>query len=113
MAGGALSFCQSQLTAKKQMSDSDKRITCDTHGAADATFLCQHLAGGERLGFYIGYDSDNPDALYPDAWCGGCDKVRQAEGGWNDKSEKFAGIKLLCAHCYEAARDRNWLQNDA
>ena len=94
------------------MSDSEKKVECDIHGTADATFVCQHLVGGENLGFNLGYDPENPDELYPDAWCDECESVLEAEGEWNDKSEEFADIKLLCSHCYEDTREKNWLEND-
>ena len=42
------------------------------------------------------------------AWCRACDQVRIREGGdWNEVSEAFAKITLICHHCYEAARARN------
>ena len=94
------------------MSDSDKKVECGIHGTATATFVCQHLAKGEKHGFYWSYDPDNPDDLYPDAWCDECNKVLDEEGEWNDKSEEFASIKLLCSHCYEEIRERNWIQDD-
>ena len=95
------------------MSDSDKTIECGTHGATHCTFVCQHLvANSEKLGFNLGYDPENPDDLCPDAWCDQCEAVLNAEGEWNDKSEAFADIKLMCTHCYESARERNWLQDD-
>lgn len=94
------------------MSDSENKVECNTHGTTDATFLCRHLVEGENLGFNIGYDPENPDALCPDAWCDECEKVLDAEGAWNENSEKFADIKLLCSHCYEQIRERNWIQDD-
>ncbi|MCW8987136.1 MAG: hypothetical protein OQK75_05630 [Gammaproteobacteria bacterium] len=94
------------------MSDSDNKIECEAHGSADITFVCQHLVGGEHLGFNLGYDPEEPDELYPAAWCDECERVLEEEGEWNDKSEAFADIKLLCAHCYEDTRERNWLQDD-
>jgi hypothetical protein len=33
--------------------------------------------------------------------------VRVRCGGWDDESEAFAGITLICDLCYEAARVRN------
>lgn len=94
------------------MSDSDTKVECGKHGATTATYVCQHLVKGEKLGFNQGYDPDNPDDLYPDAWCDECNKVLEDEGEWNDKSEGFAGIKLLCSHCYEETRERNWHQDN-
>lgn len=94
------------------MSDSNNKVECSAHGTTDATFLCQHLVEGERLGFNLGYDPEDPDDLCPDAWCDECEKVVDAEGEWNDNSEKFANIKLVCSSCYEDIRERNWLQDD-
>lgn len=94
------------------MSDSDNQIECRTHGKTNSTFLCRHLVEGEKKGFNLGYDPENPDDLHPDAWCDECESILEAEGEWNDKSEKFADIKLLCASCYEDIRERNWLQDD-
>lgn len=94
------------------MSDSDKNVECAAHGATQATYLCKHLLDGKNLGFNSGYDPDYPDDLWPDAWCNECDKILDEEGEWNDKSEKFADIKLLCCQCYEEARARNWIQDD-
>lgn len=94
------------------MSDTDNRVSCDTHGKANGTFLCKHLLGSENLGFNLGYDPDYPDELCPDAWCDKCEEILDAEGEWNEKSEAFADIKLLCEYCYEDIRDRNWVQDD-
>lgn len=94
------------------MRDSDNKIECNIHGTTNATFVCQHLVGGENLGFNIGYDPDNPDDLCPDSWCNKCQEILDSEGGWNDKSEEFADIKVLCASCYEGTRSKNWLENN-
>ena len=94
------------------MSDSADRVDCDKHGRHAATYVCHHLLGGDGLGFHYGYDPDEPDALYPDAWCGACDAVLEEEGEWNERSEAFADIRLLCAKCYVETRARNWIQDD-
>ncbi len=94
------------------MSESDNKVECKTHGSAGATFICQHLIGGENLGFNLGYDPETPDELHPDAWCDECEKILDSEGEWNDKSEEFADIKIVCSHCYENIRERNWVQDD-
>jgi len=94
------------------MSDSDNKVECGTHGTTNATFLCKHLIEGEKLGFNLGVAPENQDELCPDAWCDECEKVLDAEGEWNDASEKFAGIKVVCSCCYEGIRERNWIQND-
>lgn len=95
------------------MSAEDKRrVICDTHGETVPTFVCKHLVGGSELGFYSAYDEDDeePDE-YPNAWCAACEAARIREGGesgdWNEASEAFAGVTLVCAGCYVAARERN------
>lgn len=87
------------------MSDSE-RVTCGTHGDTPATFACRHLTSGVACGYHC--SADDPTDKWPDAWCDLCEEAFQAEGGeWNDVSEKVADIKLMCAHCYDAARARN------
>jgi hypothetical protein len=88
------------------MGDAGNHVQCGTHGPATATFVCQHLVSGSGLGFFC---ADDPEAPHPDAWCGQCEEVRIREGGeWNDASEALAKVTLICHHCYEAARERNW-----
>lgn len=42
------------------------------------------------------------------AWCSACDEVLLKEGGeWNDKSEAFAGVSILCEGCFETIRAKN------
>jgi hypothetical protein len=87
------------------MADAKEQIHCKKHGLATGTFVCQHLPRGVGLGFF---SADDPGEPYPDAWCGQCEEVRIREGGdWNDTSEAFARITLICHHCYEAAKERN------
>ena len=94
------------------MSDSRHEVRCPTHGARDATFVCQHLPSGSGVGFHQEPDPDDPDALWPDAWCDACETMRVAEGEWNERSKTFAGIRVLCAGCYQTTRARNWKQDD-
>jgi hypothetical protein len=94
------------------MSESESRVECLTHGSSSATFVCQHLVAGEKLGFNVAYDPEFPDEIYPDAWCNECDKILESQGEWNDISEKFSAIKLVCCRCYENLRERNWNQSD-
>ena len=89
------------------MSDKDVTVQCAQHGKTSATFLCQHVAFGSGQGFVTG--TDDPDDAWPDAWCNECDNRLMANGGeWNDEIEALAQVTLLCAGCYEAARERNW-----
>lgn len=93
------------------MSDEGK-VECEVHGEASATFICHHLADGIRQGFNMGFDPDDPDARYPDAWCDKCEEVYQQAGEWNDTSEGFADIRMVCSGCYQEIRERNWIQDD-
>lgn len=87
------------------MSDS-KLVTCGAHGDTPSTFACRHLTRGVACGYHASVD--DPADKWPDAWCDLCEQAFQAAGGeWNDESEKVADIKLMCTHCYEAARARN------
>ena len=90
------------------MSESHREIECKEHGKREATFVCQHLPKGEGLGFHQGFTDDDPNALFPDAWCDCCEAVRQSEGGWNARSESAAAISVLCSACYLKRRLLNW-----
>ena len=92
------------------MTDTENKVQCDEHGPCEAAFVCQHLAQGEGLGFHVGYSEDEPDELFPDAWCDACDDVLEKEGEWNDTAEAYADIKLVCSSCYADIRERNWTQ---
>ena len=94
------------------MSDDSDKVECGTHGRASATFICQHLRRGENLGFHMGFDPDHQDDLYPDAWCDKCDEILEEEGEWNDTSEAFAKIKMVCSGCYQDIREKNWSQDN-
>jgi len=41
------------------------------------------------------------------AWCDECEKVRMKFNGWNEDSEKFAQIKLVCENCYFELKEFN------
>ena len=82
-----------------------KRVHCKEHGIQQATFVCRHiiqtLRDGKPRGFWT---SDIPGNPRPDAWCAECEAKVQACGGeWNDESEAFAGVSLLCGGCYDRA----------
>lgn len=94
------------------MSDSELKVECGTHGERVATFLCKHLVESDGRGFNVGYDPENPNDVFPDAWCNECEAVLEREGEWNDTSEKFADIKMLCSSCYQDIRKKNWIQDE-
>jgi len=93
------------------MGDDDNKVECGIHGRRSIAFICQHLSNGEGLGFNTGYDPENPDALYPDAWCDKCDEVLDKEGEWNDASVAYSDIKMVCTGCYRNIREKNWVQD--
>lgn len=93
------------------MANKEYRVECSTHGTSPGTFVCQHLKTGENLGFHLGYDPDNPDSLYPDAWCDECEQVLEREGEWTDVAADYANIQLVCSHCYMTIRQKNWCQD--
>jgi hypothetical protein len=91
------------------MEDEERYVECSVHGTQQATFVCQHLVHSLRTGEYVGFccaeSGGNPR---PDAWCDECEKAVQAtDGEWNNESEAFAGIKLLCGACYDRVKHIN------
>src|SRR5690242_14836918 len=91
------------------MPPNDRTVHCGQHGDRCPTFVCKHLVRGSSLGFFM----PNREPVSPDesderaAWCADCERVRQEQGGWNDVSEAFAGVTMICDLCFEAARARN------
>jgi len=88
------------------MSEKDsKTVECALHGEERAAYVCRHLDLHEPVGFVEGHDPDEPDVELFQAWCAACDEVLVREGEWNDRSEAFAGIRLVCRACYREIRD--------
>lgn len=88
-----------------------KTVDCGSHGYSRPAFVCQHLNLESPKGFeeafetYLGMELDEEDDFQ--AWCSECEKVRIEYNGWNEESEKFAGIKLICENCYFELKDFN------
>ena len=85
------------------------KVECAKHGPQEATYVCSHLADSLKSSIPLGfYYASEPRG---DAWCRACEAVRIAEGGesgdWNDRSEAFAKIKLLCGLCYDKIKRLN------
>ena len=92
------------------MGDAEQYVECCTHGKQQATFVCQHivqsLKDGEPRGFWSAAHKSGDER--PDSWCSACeDKVNSTGGEWNDESEAFAGVTLLCGACYDRAKEMN------
>lgn len=92
------------------MGSSDRRriVECVTHGATAPAYVCSHLLDGLRIGHIrsIGFfeGEAEPDSEDSCGWCQACEDVRVAEGGWNDQSEGYARIRLICSECFEDIR---------
>lgn len=82
-------------------------MECARHGQQRPAFMCQHLLDGERLGFFQPDDPPTADEPWEQAWCEACELIRMRAGGWNDESESFAAVKLVCHGCFQLARARN------
>jgi hypothetical protein len=83
-------------------------VNCGIHGPQPFSFVCTHIAHGllgETSPGFI-YTPD-PNEDYPVAWCEGCEMVFSAmSDNWITEFEKQqADYKLLCALCYQEARD--------
>jgi hypothetical protein len=90
------------------MSQSFGPVECSEHGPQEATFVCRHVVGSLRDRQPVGFWTSDREVPRPDAWCSACQKVVQAAGGeWDDDSEAFAGVTLLCGACYDEARRLN------
>ena len=83
-------------------STSSTEFHCDTHGPAEATYLCAHLLQQPVQTWYC--DAPTPDQPHPDAWCAACERLFQQEGEWNERNEGGLDIRAVCHHCYEDAR---------
>ena len=85
---------------------SDK-VICDSHGEAEITFVCGHLADGLAG---VGFNRDQPteEEPFPDAFCDSCDLILQKHhDDWTEEVENLIGLQLLCSRCYEMCRIRN------
>jgi hypothetical protein len=73
-------------------------------------YVCQHLNLQTPVGFCEPLASD-PSTTYANdelnAWCDACDEVLSKVGEWNDESERFAQIKLVCDVCYFDMKELN------
>ena len=82
-------------------------MECERHGMHRPAFICKHLQFGERIGFNQPGGPFDPEWPFQNAWCDACDEVLLREGEWNDISEGFAQVMLICEGCFEEIRGRN------
>lgn len=83
-------------------------VSCETHGRRPLALVCTHLFEGEKRGFHCAEDPQN--LVCPDAWCSACDRLVRQAGEWTEETVAQMDIKLVCDLCYEALRERNWLE---
>ncbi len=91
------------------MEDEAQYVECCEHGKQQATYVCQHVVQSlvEKTPRGFWWSTENPDNPRPDAWCTECEELVNRVGEWNDETEEFAGVKLLCGACYDRAKEMN------
>jgi hypothetical protein len=107
--GAGKTTVKDRRVEERSMKKEVNTVDCEQHGQQPETFVCQHvvqsLYTNKRVGFRWADDPENPR---PDAWCTACNELLSEAGGeWNDRTESFAGVKLLCGACYDRAREIN------
>src|SRR5690554_7514532 len=85
------------------------QVDCPKHGKQDETFVCQHIVQGLREGRPYGFFYPaSSDEKRPNAWCTVCNElVAEENGEWTDQILEVAQVKLLCALCYDRAKEMN------
>lgn len=91
------------------MDEENKMVECNEHGVQQATFVCQHVIQSLRDNIPRGFWSaeESPENPRPDSWCTECEELVNSVGEWNDETEAFAGVTLLCGACYDRAKEMN------
>jgi hypothetical protein len=104
-----INFVDEQSSDVRMMKQ--KNMDCCSHGYSRSAFVCQHLDLKTPKGFneafdtYKGMNLEEDDDLQ--AWCNECEEMRIEYDGWNEESEKFAGITLICENCYFELKEFN------
>lgn len=76
------------------------KAECSIHGAQRAAYVCQHLNVPAEETRDRGFIAVRDDQGCINAWCDTCEAYLVANGDeWNDKTEAFASIRLLCESC--------------
>jgi hypothetical protein len=84
-------------------------MDCPIHGEQPETFVCQHVVQTLRDGVPRGFFwANNTNETRPDAWCSDCNsRVATSAGEWTPEAEALAGVRLICAACYDRAKAIN------
>lgn len=83
-------------------------VECATHGRALAAYVCHHLVGSLRDETTPGVSWLRDSDGNVNAWCDECDENLNRHGGeWNDETEGFAKISLICEGCFDRLTQMN------
>ena len=83
-------------------------VECAQHGATRPSFVCQHLLQSLKTGESCEVNWTRDEDNQVNAWCDQCDDYLLANGNeWNDKTEAFASIKLICEDCFGTLKTTN------
>lgn len=93
-----------------------KTVDCGIHGYRRPAFICQHINLKKITGFEESFETTKGMELFEDedfgAWCDDCEKIRIKYNGWNEMSEEFSKIKLVCEECYFDMKEFNLKKAD-
>ena len=89
------------------------RVNCHCHGESDYGLVCIHLDeqkdDASPLKYYWG-ESEPTDASRSEVenvWCEACDEILISENEWNEVSEGYADIQVVCLACLAEIKSRN------
>lgn len=90
---------------------SEKFVECYSHGNSEPAFICHHFLEEEKVGWNepeeYSYEEDDEFAGCLNAWCDKCEVVANEGGGWNEETEAFADIQLVCKNCALKFKEAN------
>lgn len=89
-----------------------EKIICKIHGEMDYALVCKHLVtqtpDDPSVNVYLASEDESDETSnVQNLWCQECDEVLLEEGEWNDKSESFANIQVVCVQCLESIKTKN------
>lgn len=83
-------------------------VDCGAHSEMRPSCVCQHLlaAVSERIVRGVNWLLDGDGNV--NARCDDCEDFLQRHGAeWNDETEAFAKIKLICERCFVTLKETN------
>jgi len=83
-------------------------VECATHGQTRASYVCHHLLQSRQDGSMRPVNWVRDEDEHVNAWCDECEEYLQSHGAeWNDKTESFAKIRMICENCFETLKATN------